>query len=155
MHQTCGWNHSESSRQRPFTSWISSSILNITCGTSKPYPNSWGKQQNETSFSLNTLFLWTTIPAPLLGHCIKNLFQSLPFTVDVHKWLAPSQDFWVCTSHTQTHTHSFSSELGKISVDTISEIGIFAFKDINLTQGPTLGISLVLLFHSFFMAFKV
>lgn len=54
-----------------------------------------------------------------------------------------------------THTHSFPSELGKISVDTISEIRIFAFKGINLAQGPTLGISLVYLFHSFLMSFKV
>lgn len=54
-----------------------------------------------------------------------------------------------------THTHSFPSELGKISVDTISEIRIFAFKGINLAQGPTLGISLVLLFHSFLKSFKV
>ena len=49
-------------------------------------------------------------------------------------------------THTHTHTYPFSSELGKISVDTISVIRIFAFKGINLAQGSALGISLVLLF---------
>lgn len=47
-----------------------------------------------------------------------------------------------------THIHPFSSELGKIFVDSVSGVRIFAFKGIRLAQDPALGISLVLLFSS-------